>query len=111
MHRWGLIIDGVVREIIEAEQLPPLHADIAKQFEILPDGVEEHWVKSFSDGVFYPPKVEVPVEERKRSAYQRSGCTIEKLVIALWEAYAEDKPEKMLKLKEKRQQVKQQFKE
>lgn len=44
MKTFARIENGVVREVIRAEALPPLHPDVAAQFIEAPDEASEGWV-------------------------------------------------------------------
>ena len=47
-----------------------------------------------------------PVENARREAYLNKGCTIDDLVVALWELIVEGRPERSQELQEKRIEVK-----
>jgi hypothetical protein len=49
---------------------------------------------------------EIPVENKREQEYDKCGCTIEAITVALWESIIEDRPEAAAELQKKREEVK-----
>jgi len=66
MKKFARIQNNEVLEIIEADELPPFHPEVASQFEEVDLLVEEGYIRPDSNGVFTAPVPIIPTPEDQK---------------------------------------------